>query len=103
YNIHPYDRSMIMVLDAYFKAGALDKARTYSEKFITNVQDEVKYFHSLPSSRQGGTDAGFIQANLAMLNYLVGAASQAGDTTSAGKWMQQLQAMDAGLGGLLQV
>src|SRR5690606_27267426 len=37
YTIYAYDRSMVMILDAYFKAGALDKARSYSEKFLANV------------------------------------------------------------------
>lgn len=101
YNIFLYDRSIIMILDAYFKAGALDKARKYSEKFMVNTQDEVKYFHSLPAASQAGMDASMVQSNLGMMNYLVSAAAQAGDSTTANKWMQQLQAMDAGLGGVL--
>jgi hypothetical protein len=93
YDVLMYDRSMILLVDAYFRAGALDKARKYAGKMVQNINDEVRFYESLSESRQTGMNLSIVQQNLSALNYLVNSATQNGDSTSAQKWGQNLQAV----------
>lgn len=87
-----YDRSIILLVDAYYRAGAIDKARKVANKMVKNISDEVKYFNSLPESRKGGTDLYLVQQNLNALGFLVNTSGQNGDQDSAKKWEQTLNA-----------
>lgn len=91
-----YDRSIMMVVDAYYRAGATDKGRKVAEKMSKNINDEITYFRSL-GERAGGGDLYIVQQNLGVLNYLISVATEFGDTASAQKWQQQLKALSAGI------
>ncbi|WP_118972319.1 glycosyltransferase family 117 protein [Taibaiella koreensis] len=92
-----YDRSIMYLVDAYYRSGAMDKARKVANKMVKNISDEVKYFHSLSDNMQSGTDLYIVQQNLVALNYLVNAAGQSNDTESAKKWGQTLTGLSAGI------
>ncbi len=106
YDVLLYDRSMILLLDAYYRAGAGDKAKKYADKMYENIMAEVAYFRTLKSTQQSGTSLAIVQQNLNALNFLASTAAQHGDTTSARKWGQSLQAAAPGImptqGGLNQ-
>jgi hypothetical protein len=97
YDVLVYDRSIMMIVDAYYRAGAMDKARKIVDKMVKNISDEVKYFHSLKESYQGGSDLYLVQQNLSVLNYLANSAAQNGDEASAKKWNQTLQTIAQGI------
>ena len=93
YDILLYDRSIIYVVDAYYRAGAKDKGKKIADKMVKNINDEVRYFNSLKDEMQGGTDLYVAQQNLNALGFLVNTASQNGDLESAKKWEQNLRAL----------
>ncbi len=98
YDVLLYDRSIILLVDAYYRAGAKDKAKKIADKMVKNINDEVKYFHSLNEYKQnGGMDLYLVQQNLNALGYLASSASQFGDPESAKKWQQNLQAISQGI------
>lgn len=93
YDVLLYDRSMMLVVDAYYRAGAIDKAKKIADKMVKNINDEVKYYNSLRESMQGGTGLVIIQQNLRALGTLINSSAQSGDSTSAKKWDQNMQAI----------
>jgi hypothetical protein len=97
YEVLPYDRSLILLLDAYYRAGAAEKAKKIADKMVANIQAEVKFFHSLKEDLKDGSNLSTVQQNLSALNFLIGAASQHGDTSSARKWEENLQAWAPGI------
>ncbi len=93
YDILMYDRSIIAIIDGYYKAGAPEKARRYAEKVVTGINAEIKYYNTLNENNKGGMNYTIAQQNLASLNFLVNIATQAGDNASSQKWSQNLQAI----------
>jgi hypothetical protein len=97
YDILSYDRSMYLLVNAYYRAGALEKARKYGNMMVRNITDEVKYFNSLGENNKDGTMMHTAQQNLSELNNLTLEATQAGDSTSARTWGQTLQTLAPGI------
>lgn len=93
YDVLLYDRSIMYLVDAYYRAGAPEKARKIADKMVKNINDEVRYFNSLSEIMKEGTDLYIVQQNLGALNMLVNSAVQGGDTASSKKWMASLQAL----------
>jgi len=97
YDVLLYDRSIVFMVDAYYRAGALDKGRRIGEKMLKNISDEIRYFHSLPDGRQAGLDLAIAQQNLTVLGYLANTARQNGDTATGAKWENALKALAQGI------
>ncbi|KAA5537061.1 DUF2723 domain-containing protein [Taibaiella lutea] len=91
-----YDRSIMMIVDAYYRAGAVDKGHKIAEKMVKNINDEVKFYRSL-GDRTGNGDLYIVQQNLGVLNYLVNSAAEFGDKQSSDAWKQQMIALSAGI------
>lgn len=92
-----YDRSIMLIVDAYYRAGAIEKGRKIADKMVKNITDEVNYYKSLKEEYQGGTDLYLVQQNLGVMNFLANAAGQGGDSTSSRKWGQTLQTIAQGI------
>lgn len=97
YDVLLYDRSIMLVVDAYYRAGAPEKARKVADKMVKNITDEVRYYKSLKEDYQGGSDLYLVQQNLSVLNYLANSAMQGGDAASSKKWEQTLQTIAQGI------
>lgn len=97
YDMSPYDRSMRQFVDAYYRAGATDKARKYGNMIAKIITSEIKYFNSLSDNRKDGMMSHYAQLNLGELNNMVISATQAGDSTSARTWSQTLQSLAPGI------
>lgn len=97
YDVLLYDRSLILLLDAYYRAGAAAKAKKYADRMFENITAEINYYKSLRSEQQDGMNLSIVQQNLNALNFLTNTASQYGDSTSARKWGQVLQAAAPGI------
>ena len=91
YDFLLYDRGMLMVIDAYYAAGANKKAQKYGEKLVSNVSKEVKYFNSLKPSEQDGMNAYILQNNLNAIAIMIQSAQRSGDEATAQKWEQTLK------------
>jgi hypothetical protein len=91
-----YDRSIMMIVDAYYHAGAIDKAQKIAGKMATNINDEVKYYRDL-GDKAGSMDLYIVQQNLGVLNFLSSTAGEFGDAANSQKWMQQLKALSVGI------
>lgn len=98
YDILPYaPASMRYIIDAYYRAGAADKARKYGNRVAKGISDEVKYYNSLNENAKDGMMNHLAQLNLSELNNMVMMASQAGDSTTARTWGQTLQTLAPGI------
>jgi hypothetical protein len=97
YDVLLYDNSVMYLVDAYYRAGAMDKARKIGDKMVKNVTDEVRFYKSLKDDYQGGSDLYLVQQNLSVLNYLANSAAQGGDAATAKKWEQTLQTVAQGI------
>ncbi len=99
YDIQLYDRSILAVIEAYYLAGAPEKAKKYASKLVININDEVKYYNTLRENSKGGVNYLLVQQNAATLNALVNIAAQYGDAASAQKWKQNLEAISPSIMG----
>ncbi len=98
YDILPYaPSSMRYIIDAYYRAGAPDKARKYGNRIAKGISDEIKYYNSLNDNSKDGMMNHLAQLNLSELNNMIMTATQAGDSTSARTWGQSLQALAPGI------
>lgn len=93
YDFFLYDRGMLMIIDAYYAAGANEKAQKYGEKLVNNVRKEAKYFNSLKPSEQDGMNAFILQNSLSGISAVIQSAQRNGDDASAQKWEQTLKAI----------
>jgi len=91
-----YDRSIMMLVDAYYRAGAVDKGHKIAEKMAKNIAAEVAYYRSL-GGRSGGGNLYLVQQNLGVLNFLVSTANEFGDAAAAQQWQAQLKTLSAGI------
>lgn len=90
-----YDRSIMMIVDAYYRAGATAKAAKIATKMAKNIGDEVRFYHS--AGDKAGSDLYIVQQNLGVLNYLVTTAAEFGDTANSNAWKQQLMVISQGI------
>ncbi len=98
YDILPYaPSSMRYIIDAYYRAGAPDKARKYGNRIAKGISDEIKYYNSLNDNSKDGMMNHLAQLNLSELNNMIMTATQACDSTSARTWGQSLQALAPGI------
>lgn len=100
YDMMAYDRSIIYIIDAYYRAGALDKVKPYTDKMVKNINAEVKYYHSLGNGSENGNATQIVQQNLGLLDFLANTAAQHGDTTNAQQWKQTFQSLSQGIYGV---
>jgi hypothetical protein len=91
-----YDRSIMYMVDAYYRAGAIDKASKIATKMSTNINDEVKYYRSL-GDNAGAADVYIVQQNLGVLNFLISSATTAGDNANAQKWTGMMKSLSVGI------
>ncbi|MFT4061940.1 MAG: DUF2723 domain-containing protein [Edaphocola sp.] len=97
YDVLLYDRSIMLFVDAYYRAGASEKAKKIGNKMVQNIGDEVKYYHTLSENYQSGNGLYLVQQNLGVLNFLVNSASQNGDAETSKKWSATLQTLSQGI------
>jgi len=97
--VHTYDNSTIILIDAYYRAGAKEKGAALTEEMIGNAIKDTDYYMSLSESGKAS-----LQNNqLVTLQSIFMAsrfAEQAGDAANAKKWMD-LFTEKANLCGLL--
>ena len=91
-----YDRGNMVFVDAYYRAGAIDKGAKLGTKMAKNIHDEVMYFRSLDGGG-GSMDLYIVQQNLGVLNFLASTAGEFGDQANAKKWMDDLKSLSAGI------
>ncbi|PSK94985.1 protein O-mannosyl-transferase family [Taibaiella chishuiensis] len=98
YDILPYSpSSMRYIIDAYYRAGAQDKARKYGNRVAKGISDQIRYYNSLGENSKDGMMTHLSQLNLSELNNMVLMANQAGDSATARTWGQSLQALAPGI------
>lgn len=90
--INLYDRSVLLFLEACYHADDRERAYELGSAIEKSVIDEVRYFRTLSSGLQQGTNALFPQQNLGMLNYMVQLAGRFGDQKAAEQWSATLKA-----------
>jgi hypothetical protein len=86
----PYDFSSYYIAVAYYHAGAADKARSLSQQLVKNATDDIAWIAGLDEAKQEG-EAGSARNDLSMINMLMIAAQQAGDSTTAAAYNETLQ------------
>jgi tetratricopeptide (TPR) repeat protein len=86
----PYDFSAYYIALAYYHAGAPDKARSLSQQLVKNATDDINWIAGLDEAQQEG-EAGGARNDLGMINMLMVAAQQAGDSTTATAYNATLQ------------
>jgi hypothetical protein len=83
-----YDRSGLFLVNAYYAAGAQDKARALADKIVKSIKAEIAYFQSLNSQQQsGGIDLYLAQMNMGGLQLLGQMAGQGGDQEYVNKML----------------
>jgi len=99
-----YDRGTLpAIIDAYYRAGAPEKAREYANIMSDNLQRFSNYFFDLSKNSQNATMQ-MMHFNLMSFYRTVLSANANGDTENAKKWGEQLDALSirAGLGSTEQ-
>lgn len=91
YSVNNLDRgSILQVIEAYYRAGDLESAGKYGQRFLDNINANIKYFKDLGSKLNNNSmNVSMMNHNMQMANYLVQVAAQYGDQQNVQKWAQE--------------
>lgn len=85
-----YDRGILLCIDAYYRAGAQDKARKLGDRVIENTKQDMKYYEDLGDVTDAlNTNATALQMNTNTINTIISIAMQNGDIETANRWKGQ--------------
>ncbi|PSK94487.1 glycosyltransferase family 117 protein [Taibaiella chishuiensis] len=93
YEAYPYDQSMWSIADAYYKAGAPDKARKIGDIIVRDNTKMLNYILNLPEGVKELAAEVDAKSCLGSMQFLAQTAGEHGDTATAQRWAQSLQAM----------
>ncbi len=90
-----YDRGSIpRIIDAYYRAGAQDKARALGNKMSKNLADLGRYYNDLsPNVKDGMVQVMYF--SISNFAQAANSASQFNDTEMADKWFNEVEAIGA--------
>lgn len=93
YESYQYDQSMWVMVSAYYKAGAPDKAKKYADIIVRDSDKMIRYISGIgdDSKKQIAIDVDG-KPSLGALQFLSQEASKAGDMASAQTWNKALMA-----------
>lgn len=80
------DRSIFFLIEAYYVAGATDKAKPLAEKLVSDVEKDTKYFLSVKDSQRSGNLVYMQVENMRIIQHLASISNRVGDTQSAQAW-----------------
>lgn len=93
YESYPYDQSMWSVAEAYYQAGAADKARKIGDIIVRDNTKMLNYILNLPESVRGLAAEIDAKSCLGSMQFLAQSAAQGGDTATAQRWTQTFQSL----------
>ncbi len=93
YESYPYDQSMWSVTEAYYQAGAPDKARKIGDIIIRDNTKMLNYILNLPEGVKDLAAEVDAKSCLGSMQFLAQSAAQGGDTATAQRWSQTFQSM----------
>lgn len=80
---YAYDFQCYLMVNAYYRADAKDKAKDLLTKLAKNLEDDVKYVASLSNENARASLATDVQRDISVINILGSFAAQAGDTATS--------------------
>lgn len=91
YTVNNLDRgSILQVIEAYYRAGDKESAAKYGQRFLENINANIKYFKDLgPKLNNNSMNVQMMNHNMQMANYLLQVAQQYGDNQNVQKWAQE--------------
>jgi len=96
-----YDYTAYFIATAYYRAGAIDKAKALTSKIQRNAEDDLAWVKTLKEDDMG-TMADDVKQQFQIMQSLGSSAYQAGDTATAKAIIAKLQPMSKEFQGLLR-
>ncbi len=93
YEAYPYDQSMWSIADAYYKAGAPDKARAIGDIIVRDNTKMLNYILNLPEGAKELAAEVDAKSCLGSMQFLAQTAGEHGDAAAAERWTKSLQTM----------
>lgn len=91
YTVNSNDRgSMLMVIEAYYRAGDMASAQKYGNRVIQNLVQDMAYYKDLGEKiNNNGMNGALLQMDKQSINSLIQIAMQNGDAATAQRWSNE--------------
>jgi hypothetical protein len=99
---YPHDELSMYMAEAYYHAGALDKAARLSRLLADNAKQDIAWINDLGEDKQQA-HKGDLQRNAGLLNRLAETAQQAGDQQTAAYLQAGFKEVLPGINYLMKV
>lgn len=96
-----YDYTAYFIAAAYYRAGALNKAKDLTMKIVRNAEDDINWVASLGAESKGAM-ADDVRQQFSVMQSLSGSAYQAGDSVTAKQVYDKMRMLDPKVHELLE-